>query len=394
MSQSAPPPQEPAAAPASKPRRKIPLRRKLLYLSIPFILFFGSLFGVEAFVRIAKPHVSSLAAFVEHKDPNRLHDNDDAPVFVGDPWTIWRFKPNLTDQHWDWTTFSTNNMGFRGTERIGKKPAGAIRILCLGDSVTFGFRVPMTRKDRPMEFDRSDLPYPAVIEQLLREANPGREIEVINMGTPGHTSGQGLALLRRDIAWLQPDIVTACFGWNDVSFRNEPDAKSFPGDFAHLLHRRLLNRSQAMIYLTRWMRERREAEAKAKSAAAPTPAPSPTERVPEADYISNHLEIAKLARAHGASTLFVSAVFRDRVANSLIAERISKHRAALSAAAEREGIPCLMMTELTEEGYSINDALFGEEIHPIALGMRLMGNEIVAALDKNGFLAKPGLKAH
>lgn len=39
---------------------------------------------------------------------------------------------------------------------------------------------------------------------------------------------EGLARLRRDISWLEPDVVTALFGWNDIGRRNLEDAEAMP----------------------------------------------------------------------------------------------------------------------------------------------------------------------
>ena len=74
--------------------------------------------------------------------------------------------------------------------------------------------------DRPIAtIDRQYQCYPILLEQRLRAMTPGRPIEVFSMAVPAYTSYQGLNWLRRDIGSLKPDIVTICFGWNDVSAR-------------------------------------------------------------------------------------------------------------------------------------------------------------------------------
>ncbi len=113
---------------------------------------------------------------------------------------------------------STNAQSFRGDYPITTKPRGTLRIICLGDSVTFGYRVPVVWPDKPTEYHPAWLPYPMLLEKQLRDANLGRRIEVITMAVPGYTSHQGLAWLRRDIDYLEPDLVIASFGWNDASF--------------------------------------------------------------------------------------------------------------------------------------------------------------------------------
>lgn len=82
---------------------------------------------------------------------------------------------------------------------------GVIRIVCLGDSSTFGMNV-----------EEADT-YPRQLAALLDEAQPGR-FEVMNLGVPGYTSRQGLELLRREVLGLQPDVVTFAFGFRVNSF--------------------------------------------------------------------------------------------------------------------------------------------------------------------------------
>jgi lysophospholipase L1-like esterase len=96
----------------------------------------------------------------------------------------------------------TNAQGFR-TPPFASTPApGVIRVVCLGDSSTFGMNV-----EEPDS-------YPRQLASLLEARHPGR-FEVLNFGVPGYTSRQGLELLRRDVLALAPDVVTFAFGHND-----------------------------------------------------------------------------------------------------------------------------------------------------------------------------------
>lgn len=93
-----------------------------------------------------------------------------------------------------------NSLGLRGPEALRKKPAGLTRVLCLGDSCTFG----------------GAHPYPEILQSLLdRKYGKGR-FEVLNGGVIGYTSLHGLEWFRRELESLQPDIVTIYFGWNDM----------------------------------------------------------------------------------------------------------------------------------------------------------------------------------
>jgi lysophospholipase L1-like esterase len=96
----------------------------------------------------------------------------------------------------------TNSWGFRTFEFTERKKPGVFRIVCLGDSSTFGFNV-----------EERDA-YPAVLARLLEEAQPNR-FEVLNLGVPGYSSRQGLELIRQRVLELEPDLVTFAFGTND-----------------------------------------------------------------------------------------------------------------------------------------------------------------------------------
>jgi len=170
--------------------------------------------------------VESLDMFVNTVQQKMQVAGQQSTIFEGDPLLLWRLKPNLDHAYWDFTVVSTNAQSFRADYPIGRKPAGTFRIVCLGDSVTFGYRVPPVWPERPRDFNPEWQPYPMLLETELREANPNRSIEVFPMAVPGYTSHQGLAWLRRDISYLQPDLVIASFGWNDASLSDAPDREA------------------------------------------------------------------------------------------------------------------------------------------------------------------------
>jgi lysophospholipase L1-like esterase len=102
-----------------------------------------------------------------------------------------------------WTA-RINSDGFRGPERTHDREDGEpYRILCLGDSVTYGFNV------------GQDATYPARLERMLSKKHPGRRFEVINAGVPGWSWVQGAAFLLRDGLALRPDLIVAAHGTDE-----------------------------------------------------------------------------------------------------------------------------------------------------------------------------------
>lgn len=96
----------------------------------------------------------------------------------------------------------TNQLGFRGPE-IDPDPAPEThRILVLGDSVTFGFR--MTEEEI----------FPTLLAQRLRE-DPDGPWEVLNFGVEGYNTVAELEVLRTAGLALRPETVVLVVNLND-----------------------------------------------------------------------------------------------------------------------------------------------------------------------------------
>jgi lysophospholipase L1-like esterase len=137
---------------------------------------------------------------------------------VHSPFVLWRNKPLARKTQpvnpavfgrQDTWTIENDSEGFRGPERAFRTTPDddVYRILCVGDSVTFGFNVDQAAA------------YPRQLEALLRARHPGRSIEVVNAGVPGWSWVQGLRFLEADGLGLRPDLVIAAHGTNDQFWR-------------------------------------------------------------------------------------------------------------------------------------------------------------------------------
>ena len=358
---------------------KIPLRRRLLYIGIIYVVFLLLLLSVEVITRLALPHVDSLELFVNTPQQRmQVASQQQSAIFEGDPLLLWRLKPNLDHAIWDFTVVSTNAQSFRADYPIGAKPAGTFRIVCLGDSVTFGYRVPPVWPERPNDYDREWQPYPMLLERELRRANPNRRIEVFPMAVPGYTSHQGLAWLRRDIGYLQPDVVIASFGWNDASMSDAPDREAIDTRWSPVTIRWLIDHSQAFAHATRWLRSR-------NTAAQPV-VRKPVPRVSAKEYLDNFDAIVRLAREHHAAVIVIGAPYRDSKTNPPEAELMTAYRAALKQEMQKSGTPYLEILELTEAAGSVNEGFFGELIHPNHMGHRLMASELLKLMAQDHLL--------
>jgi hypothetical protein len=109
-------------------------------------------------------------------------------------------------------TVTTNSKGFRGAE-LTAKGEGGIRILCIGDWLTWGEGV-----------DDHET-YPVFVERALRERYPGKQIQLINAGIPQYGPLDELAYLRTIAAELEPDFVIIQFYAGDDFDQNELPAR-------------------------------------------------------------------------------------------------------------------------------------------------------------------------
>jgi lysophospholipase L1-like esterase len=96
-----------------------------------------------------------------------------------------------------------NNEGFHQTDTIPiQRRAGRLRVVCLGESTTFGTNVQSN--------------YPVFLRTILKSHAVGYEdYEVINAGVPGWVSDQIALRVRHQLAEYKPDAVILYMGWND-----------------------------------------------------------------------------------------------------------------------------------------------------------------------------------
>ncbi|MGD8854370.1 MAG: SGNH/GDSL hydrolase family protein [Gammaproteobacteria bacterium] len=117
---------------------------------------------------------------------------------------FWPTIPQSLENNPVWEV-SLNSLGFRDVEFTPEKDPSVFRIVCLGDSWTFGANV-----------DQQDA-YPQRLSALLKQEFPDADFEVLNLGVFAYTSHQGLLLLSKEIERLQPDILLIGFAMNDSS---------------------------------------------------------------------------------------------------------------------------------------------------------------------------------
>lgn len=124
------------------------------------------------------------------------------------PELMWVLKPNLkeVDQGFPFNgrnvvwKVSTNELGLRQGP-VGPK-TNRYRVLCLGDSRTYGMGVNNAET------------WPSQLQAEMDRGQPG-QYEIINAAVTGYTANQGLRYLRNYGLKLKPDLLLVCFAYNE-----------------------------------------------------------------------------------------------------------------------------------------------------------------------------------
>ncbi len=270
--------------------------RRAVYASIVVVVFFG---GLEVLLRVfdfgfyLNFNADMLGMPLLEMTSFRRVTNRTVDF---DPFLFWKFKPNqvLDAEGVYLKPVRINGQGFRGGEFSGEKPEGVFRIICLGDSGTFGWSV------------GEDETYANQLGRLLEEKYGRGGFEVLNLGVTGYSSRQGRELFARRAAGFEPDMVVFAFGPND----RLPALKS---DADHLRERTwaisrtqvLLNRIQVYKLLKSGVIYAMN-RAKGLSLDPSTFIPRLKRKVSQAEFAENAMEVKRLCDEIGAGMIVVN----------------------------------------------------------------------------------------
>lgn len=164
-----------------------PLARKLILFAFALLLAFGVLAAAEAVLALfdVAPARTPAIKLGDAIDPG-------ARVVVWDRDLLYRYAPNSDFLGY----YRTNSLGYRGPELAEAKGESTYRILCFGDSCTFGLGV------------RENETWAAVLERALNRAYDGvRRFEVRTFGVIGYSSFQSRRQIEIEVPRFRPDLV-------------------------------------------------------------------------------------------------------------------------------------------------------------------------------------------
>ena len=345
--------------------------------------------GIEVLVRATTAPVPAIELFVgDEAGRVAVKTRAGSEAFQGDPLLGWKLRPNLRDAWWDFTLFSTDSEGTRvAPGDAGQAPAPAaeadFRMICLGDSVTFGYRVPVVWPEElaagPGEPKLAQRPWPQELAARLRAQHPDRRIQIRALACPGYTTHQGLAWLRREIGREPLDAVTIQFGWNDTGLRGRSDAQALPMGMAPVAARRAIGASRALAQLALLLRG--DADVPAARELVP--------RVGPDAFAENIRAMGRLAAGRGARVLVLPVIYRGGGEDPAEGERVERWNDILDDVIRAERFHPVSLPELTPAGWPDNTPLFGEPIHPGAAGHRLIADRVAETLSPPSIGAVP-----
>jgi len=188
-------------------------KKDVKYLVIFYFIFFLIIIALELVLRcveiksLDRRRLNSIfPGGIDMVEESHNFDPDTGiPLCVPDRELFWKMAPNRSGNFEVTKNVVTNSLGFRSPEFSARKPRGTYRIICLGDSATFGMCV---RQDETVQ---------ALLQKHFRDTYPSRDMEVINTGVPGYTSQQGRVTAQQYLEKFKPDLITFAFGINDLT---------------------------------------------------------------------------------------------------------------------------------------------------------------------------------
>ena len=193
-----------------------------------------------------------------------------------------------------------NSFGMRDREFSRTKTDGTYRIICMGDSVTFGWPTP------PEET------YPKILEKILNTKSINLKYEVLNAGVPGYTSYQGLKFLEKDILSYNPDLIVVYFGINDMGLSIRPDKDQKPLPYWVINAANLLRKFNSFKLINKISLYSRFPPDKQYSVS----------RVSQDDFGYNLKKIKKIAYSYGIKVVFIiNPAFYDPERKIIIAKK-------------------------------------------------------------------------
>ncbi|MCB9762901.1 MAG: hypothetical protein H6739_24080 [Alphaproteobacteria bacterium] len=297
---------------------------------------------------------------------------DGAPTHKGNPYLLWEQAPGVRVEHG--IPAHINSLGLRGPEPTIPKPPGVRRLLATGDSSVYGFRV------------ADDAFFVHVAAELL--GGEEAKIEGWNAAIPGYSTWQTLNLLDMRAWALEPDVLIVGNLWSDNNFDSFVDRELLSaystwedGPRARLHHLLLPSAFYRVLKYRVRVASGSNAEARKVGWMVGDGTQIGRRRVEVNDYAANLERMVQEALRRDAAVLFVMLANEDDMRGPRREPAAwSLYRQVMKDTAARHGAPIVEVPQLFRATQKGKDDLFIDEMHPTALGHRIIAEAIAEAL--------------
>jgi hypothetical protein len=342
----------PAQAPGPAPRPPLSLGRRLLFGVLPVLLLIG---GGELLARQAPAEMLDTRSI-------RVRAAVQAGSLVASYEVPgWDIQPG--DGDIDGAPYHVNAWNMRGPDYAEVKPAGAERIILLGDSTPFGVQLPWEET------------FLAQFAAHRAAAFPDRQLEVAACACPGHSTYQSIFKLKGQCLAFEPDYVILANQNSDSALDVAEDKDAFPAPVAPALRRFFSNFAMYRL-ISAWM-------------MPPPPPPRTIAQVGEGpqgdilrvnndDFIANQTQLVAMVRAAGAKPVFLILPARgDVISNPNFPADRHGRKQMLRDLAQSLDVPVVDGQSWFQAMYADQD-LFIDTVHPNAKGAALLGKVLHA----------------
>ena len=168
------------------------------------MLTFGLLLGallLEVGLRCRTAFDNHRAQVAQTRKPTGVVQMGEIVRFLANPRLLYGLQPDLNVVFLG-QPLRTNREGFRDLEHQPENPTRKRRVVCLGDSIVFGWHLPKESR----------------FSDVLARTRP--DWEVLNMGVPGYNAAQEIECFRTYGMKYRPDLVIINVVGNDAQMPN------------------------------------------------------------------------------------------------------------------------------------------------------------------------------
>lgn len=267
--------------------------------------------------------------------------------------------------------FEPNHAGTRGWWPTAPKGDRTFRIATVGDSCTFGARIPYPEN------------YTARLELLLQELRPDLQVEAMIAALPGYSTYQSRVLFMEHVVPSEPDLVVFyCGVWNDFS----PAVRCNDEEWGVRLSG---GTSRLWQVLERLFEPSRPSRLDLLDAMRGGVEPEDGYRVPLPAFRDNMRAMIGSARELGARAVVVLPPLADGVLENF--PIAAAYRDAQRDIAHQEGAllvdaPALLesyeagVAQKWRQGFGTKSVCFLDSVHPTSVGHRLIAQAIFDAV--------------